>query len=395
MKRIRLVFLCAPFLAACGTSTGSASGQSGSGTASGAGTGSANGGTGQGSGSSVSAATGSAAGSASGATSVSGTNIGSGASTGNTTSGAGSGSASSGVSSGTPGSGSTSGVPASGATSGSSSGGVNGDAGLPPGSVNTVPADYMGKPFATNTIPGFIYVANYDIGGAGVAFCHSTTGATTAQGCMGGDLGDWCCGTIKGCNEAAQPVGSATYCPPYRTTGENAGLSHMNLGEPDCYSTTGPTWQFVSGSSGPTLDGPMVTAGTPVPQNAHATMVEDAYLSYTYTGEWLKFTVEVLAAGTYSVGALLGVPAGTELTIDFGNGITTGMFTPPTSPCMWTCSAAECGGVQKGCPETYHSWTNVDNLTTVQIPAPGTYVMTFTIVQGTINPLYFTFTKTM
>jgi hypothetical protein len=62
---------------------------------------------------------------------------------------------------------------------------------------------------------------------------------------------------------------------------------------------------------------------------------------------------------------------------------------------MWTCPAAECGGVQKGCPETYHSWTNVDNLTTVQIPAPGTYVMTFTIVQGTINPLYFTFTKTM
>lgn len=295
------------------------------------------------------------------------------------------------MSSGNTGSGSTSGV----AASGSSGGGVNVDAGLPPGSVNAVPNGYMGKPFATNTIPGFIYVANYDTGGAGVAFCHSTVGAMTAQGCTGGDLGDWCCGTIKGCDETAQPVGSATYCPPYRMTGDNAGLSHMNLGEPDCYSTTGPTWQFVPGSSGPTLDGPMVTAGTPVPQDAQATTAEDAYLSYTYTGEWLKFTVEVLAAGTYSIGALLGVPAGTQLSIDFGNGITTGMFTPPTSPCMWTCPAAECGGVQKGCPETYHSWTNVDNLTTVQIPAPGTYVMTFTIVQGTINPLYFTFTKTM
>jgi hypothetical protein len=264
---------------------------------------------------------------------------------------------------------------------------------LPPGSVNTVPATYMGHPFATNTIPGFVYVANYDTGGAGVAFCHSTVGAMTAAGCMGGNLNDWCCGTIKGCNETNQPVGSATYCPPYRGAGDNAGLSHMNLGEPDCYSQTGSTWQFVQGSNGPTLDGPMVTAGTPVPQNLHDTKVYDAYLSYTYTGEWLKFTVEVLAAGKYAIGGLIGTPGGTQLTIDFGNGITTGMFAATASPCMWQCPASACGGVAKGCPETYHSFTNYQNLATVTIPAPGTYLMTFTIVAGTTNPLYFTFTK--
>jgi hypothetical protein len=253
----------------------------------------------------------------------------------------------------------------------------------------------MGKPLASNTIPGFVWLGNYDTGGAGVAFCHPhSAGAMTPALCTGGNLGDWCCGTIKGCNEANQPMGSATYCPQYRPlTGDNAGISHMNLGEPDCYSSTGPTWQFVPGSNGPTLDGPMVTAGTPVPQNAHATTIEDVYLSYTYTGEWLKFTVEVLSAGTYVVGGMMGVPGGTMLSIDFGNGITTGTFTPTASPCMWQCPAAACGGVQKGCPETYHSFENLDNLATVMIPAAGTYVMTFTIVAGTINPVYFTFRK--
>jgi hypothetical protein len=256
-----------------------------------------------------------------------------------------------------------------------------------------VPATYMGKPFpsastVTNVIPGIIYVANYDTGGAGVAFCHSTTGAMTAAGCMGGDLNDWCCGNIKGCNEAAQPMTSATYCPPYRMTGDNAGLSHMNMGEPDCYASDGPTWQYIPGSNGPTLDGPMVTAGTPVPQDAHATTVEDAYLSYTYTGEWLKFTVNVLEAGTYAVGGLMGVPGGTQLTIDFGSTATsTGMFTPTASPCMWHDDAGQ------GCPETYHSWENLADLAMVTIPAAGTYVMQFTIVAGTINPLFFTFTK--
>jgi hypothetical protein len=125
----------------------------------------------------------------------------------------------------------------------------------------------------------------------------------------------------------------------------------------------------------------MVMAGTPVPQDAATTMVQDVYLSYTYTAEWLKFTVEVLAAGTYSIGGLMGVPGATTVMLDFGNGISS-MFTPPASPCKWV-----------GCPETYHSWNNVANLGTVMFPAAGTYLMTFTIVQGTINPLYFTFTK--
>jgi hypothetical protein len=387
MKTSTIVFLCLPLIGcASSSSSGTGSGAGGtsgssSGSASGAGGGAPVSGASTGA-SMTGATTGTATGS--GTTIASGTTSGSASGSGTSTGGG------SGLSSGSA-SGAGSGS-ATGSGNGASTGGVDVDAGLPPGAVNMVPATYMGKPFTSpnaNVIPGFVYVANYDTGGAGVAFCHSTTGAMTAQGCMGGDLNDWCCGNIKGCNEANQPMTSATYCPQYRPlAGDNAGLSHMNMGEPDCYASTGPTWQFLPGSNGPTLDGPMVTAGTPVPQDAHDTQVYDAYLSYTYTGEWLKFTVEVLAGGMYSIGALLGVPGGTELTIDFGSPTTsTVMFTPTASPCMWRDEAGQ------GCPETYHSWENLQNLAMVTIPAPGTYVMTFTIVTGTINPLYFTFTK--
>jgi hypothetical protein len=248
-----------------------------------------------------------------------------------------------------------------------------------------IPAGYAGTPFTTNTIPGFIYVANYDNGGPAVAFCHAAApkpdaGLPSPAQCAGAiKLNDWCCGTIKGCDERTSPVDGGMACPIYRANADNAGLSHMNQGEPDDYATTGPSW--VAGTSGPTLSGPTVMAGTPVPQDAHTTSVQDVYLSYTYTAEWLKFTVQVLAAGTYSIGGLMGVPGGTSIMIDFGNGISS-TFTPPASPCMWV-----------GCPETYHSWNNVSNLGMVTFPAPGIYLMTFTIVQGTINPLYFTFTK--
>ncbi len=376
------ILLCLP-LWACGfatptaqTSSGSASGQTGQASGSSAVSGSVGSGTTSASGGgpttgTAASGTVSASGASSGDTSTSGTVSGSGASGGSTTSGTVSGS-------GTVASGATSGAVASGSSAGASSGGVNFDAGLPPGSVNMIPAGYAGQPFALNEIPGLIYIANYDTGGAGVAYCHGAAGQTTPAQCSGAiKLTDWCCGKNKGCDDRSQSQGP---CPTFRADDDNAGLSHMNQGEPDDYATTGPSW--APGPNGPTLTGPMVMAGTPVPQDATTTTVEDAYLSYTYTAEWLKFTVQVYEAGTYSVGGLMGVPGGTQLSIDFGSGITTGPFTPPASPCTWV-----------GCPETYHSWNNVADLATVTIPAPGTYLMTFTIVQNTINPLYFTFTK--
>jgi hypothetical protein len=356
MKSIKLIFLCIPLVACSSKEPAAGSGNSGASTGMTSGSNAATGSLGSGS-------------TTSGSVAPSGSVTTSGATSGGT-----------GTSGSVAASGATSGVATSGAASGASagaSGGVNFDAGLPPGAVNTVPVGYAGKPFVTNVIPGFIYVANYDSGGAGVAYCHAAAGQTTPAECQAPiKLNDWCCGTMKGCDERTMPA----LCPVYRADDDNAGLSHMNTGEPDRYALSGPSW--AAGPNGPTLTGPMVMAGTNVPQDANTTTEQDAYLSYTYTAEWLTFTVEVLAAGTYSVGGFMGVPAGTQLSLDFGNGITTGPFTPPASP------IAMCQ-----CPETYHSWNIVSNLATVTIPAAGTYLMTFTIVLGTINPLYFTFTK--
>jgi len=244
-----------------------------------------------------------------------------------------------------------------------------------------VPAGYMGTPFARNPIPGFVYMANYDKGGPGVAFCHAAMG--TAVTCAAGiNLNDWCCSdmnaTMTGarCNDRDQHFGA---CPLYRQDADNCGLSHMNLGEVDTFATAGPTW--APGPNGPTLTGANVTVGTPVPQHADMTTADDTYISYTKAGQWQKYTVEVLSAGTYSIGGLVGAPGGNGITLDFGNGITSGPIKFPTSPVSAACK----------CAESFHAWTNVSKVGTVTFAKPGIYVMTFTIT-GLLNPLYLTFT---
>ncbi len=239
---------------------------------------------------------------------------------------------------------------------------------------NMVPASYTGTPFKTLTIPGTIYFADYDKGGAGVAFCIN--GTATGAACANGTISDWCCGTMNACDERAQP----TVCPIYRADNDNAGLSHMNTGAPDDYAAAGASW--AASAEGPMLTGPMVKAGTPVPQDAHATTEQDVYLSHTNAGEWLKFTVQVMEAGKYSIGGFMAVPPTTTLSVSFGNGIMTGTFPVPASPCTWA-----------GCPSTFHSWSLPSNLATVTFPVAGTYLMTFTIVNNALNPNFLTFTK--
>jgi hypothetical protein len=251
----------------------------------------------------------------------------------------------------------------------------------------------------TNTIPGFIYAADYDKGGPGVAYCHSATGTGAAACANGIKLSDWCCsdcnaqGTGARCDAhnvgacpaepALMTLGGLMTCPLYRPDADNAGISHMNLGEVDTYALAGPTW--VAGANGPTLTGPSVTVGTPVPQHASGPATEeDTYISYMNTGQWSKYTVEVLAAGTYAVGGFFGVPAGTAFKLDFGGTISTGTITMTTgSPVSAACK----------CIEAYHAWTPFPNIGTVTFPAPGTYVMTFSLTNAQFNPLFWTFTK--
>jgi len=242
------------------------------------------------------------------------------------------------------GSGGASGSAGSGAAGSTTDGGsATADAALPDGAVNGVPADYKGKPFKVLQIPGNIHMADYDLGGVAVAYCHGN-----ANDCAAGiKMNDWCCGPGKGCDQRTDPT-----CPPYRPNNDNAGLCHMNVGEPDNTPTGQPYAPYYP------------------------------YLCYMATGEWAKYTVQVIQAGTYAIGGAMAVPAGTSIELDFGNGVTTGTITLPTSPtamCM--------------CPETYHSWETVNNIGMVTFPAAGTYVMTMRLVSQQFNPEYFSFTK--
>ena len=270
------------------------------------------------------------------------------------------------------------------ASAGSSNGGLGGSAGLSGGSAgappsagaggSNIPAGYTGAPFKVLTIPGFIYAADYDKGGSGVAFCRvGAASPPTAATCGVANLNDWCCGNQKGCNQRAMP----DKCPIYRTDAENAGLSHLNAPEPDNYAVSGPTW--VAGPNGPTLTGPNAVVKTPLPYHANTTTADDTYISYMYTGQWEQYTVQVMSAGTYSIGGLVAAPGGTTIRFDFGGTVTSGIINVPASPTPET--------------EAYHEWNIVSSMGTVTFPAAGTYLMRFTLVAQQFNPLYFTFTK--
>jgi hypothetical protein len=164
-------------------------------------------------------------------------------------------------------------------------------------------------------------------------------------------------------NGQTNPAGN---CP------DNAGLSHMNTGEPDDY-----------------------TNGMPV--NPYF-----PYPSYSVTGEWLKYTVVVLQAGTYSISGLDGAPrpnqnAAPTVTLDFGGGIqaVASSCCAPTPPATagFNIPASICGTPDPGCTEGYHVWQTNMNMATVTFPAPGTYVMTMTLINSYFNPGYWDFVK--
>jgi hypothetical protein len=218
-----------------------------------------------------------------------------------------------------------------------------GSVGAADGGVNMVPAGYAGTPFKPLTIPGTIYAADYDRGGPTVAFCRSGTSCTD-----GIVTGDWA------------PSNTPPYRPPLPATAkicsgaacaDNVGLCRINPEKPD-----------------------NTLAGQPV-------MPIDTYVCYSTAGEWLKYTVAVTEAGTYSVGGFMAVPMGGGVNLSFGGGITTGDVALPISP------TTNCG-----CGENYHSWAERDDLATVTFPVAGTYLMTMTQV-GRFNADRFTFTK--
>jgi hypothetical protein len=211
------------------------------------------------------------------------------------------------------------------------------------GSVNNVPADYEGTPFKALQIPGKINAADYDRGGAGVAWCHD------AGNCSAGTVtGDW------------YPPNSAPYRAPMPADAQvcsgaacddNVGVCRMNPGKPD-----------------------NTINGQPMP-------VDDTYLCYSVAGEWTKYTVTVAEAGSYAIAGVMAVPQGGGFEISFGDAITTGDV-----PLAITSTE------NSGSGENYHSWDDRKNLAAVTFPTAGTYLMTLTQV-GRFNADSFTFTK--
>ncbi len=374
MNRSTVSLSCASWIvvacAACGTSGNTPS----SGTASGFSSGQSSGS----SAASGAAMTGSAVNPSSGDTSVSG-------GTGALTSGATSGDSSLEAGAGSSGA-STSGT-SSGATSGASSGAGAGAASGAPTSGSSGSASsngvlltedggvYAGQPFmgAPQQIPGFLKMANYDTGGAGVAWCHGY-----ADDCANRvNTGDW-----RGYTGVYRPVAAGDKVCGGAGCKDNVGICHMNGGEPDNYASSGPSW--LAGANGPTLTGPLVKLGTNV-------MPQDVYPCYLISPTsgtpspdplWIKYTVQVTEPGTFSIGAFAGVFPGTTFSFDFGGGMTSGIVPIPASP------TAGCN-----CPETFHSWQMYQNLGMVTVPVAGLYVLTFTLFTHELNPDYFTFTK--
>ena len=111
-----------------------------------------------------------------------------------------------------------------------------------------------------------------------------------------------------------------------------------------------------------------------------------AYLGWTQTGEWTKYSVHVAKAGMYRVGGQFAA-AGDDGLLSFGfapaNGgppITTGPLKIPTT-----------AGHQPQ-TEVYHVWEKLDDMAQVELPA-GDYILTVKIDKNAgFNLDFYTFT---
>jgi hypothetical protein len=244
----------------------------------------------------------------------SGSAAGSGGSAGSSSAGA-AGSSSAGAS-GAAGSGGTS------ATAGAAgAGGSGGGAPVDPGNLpNNVPAGYQGTPFGgtPQTIPGKIEIEKYDLGGANVAFKA----------------------------DAGTPF-------------DKCGFKRTDALKLQCTQQQ----------------------GSPADKSLPGCGVEPAgqiYLGYIGAGNWYKYTVDVVEAGTYVISGHEGVAGNTQMQFTFTDALKTGSLTLP--------STDMCGY------EAYHVWAVHENLGEITLPA-GKYLLTVNVVAAAMNLDWFAFTK--
>jgi endo-1,4-beta-xylanase len=199
-----------------------------------------------------------------------------------------------------------------------------GAAGAPvdPGNLMSfIPTGYTGTPYGgtPQTIPGKIEVEKYDLGGLNVAFKASTDAAFNR------------CGLMR-----------ATDAIKLQCTGQ-AGPQDQNYA--DCTN-------YPAGS---------------------------VYIGYINTGDWYKYTVDVVEAGTYVISGHEGVAANTQMQFTFTDAEKTQAITLPAT-----------GG--KCTSEAYHVWAVQDNLGEIAL-TPGRYVLTINVLAAAMNLDWFAFTK--
>jgi len=185
---------------------------------------------------------------------------------------------------------------------------------------NQIPAGYTGKPFGgtPQQIPGKIEVEKYDTGGPGVAF-NAMPGAAFNK-----------CGFMRADAVALQCTGQA-------------GPQDQD------YATC---MNYPPGS---------------------------VYIGYIGSGNYYKYTVDVLEAGTYVISGHEGVSGTTNVTFAFTDTEKTGNILLPSTNGKCT-------------SEAYHVWAAQDNLGEITL-TPGHYVMTLTVVNASLNMDWFAFTK--
>jgi hypothetical protein len=215
-------------------------------------------------------------------------------------------------------------VGAGGASAGAAgASGAGGSAGsVPVGNLpSQIPAGYEGTPFGgtPQQIPGKIEVERYDLGGVGVAFNAMAGGAFSA-----------------------------------------CGFARTDAVALECTGQPGPQDQdFATCMNYP--------AGS-------------VYIGYIGVGNWYKYTVDVLEAGTYVISGHEGVsPTNSQVSFDFTADIKADNVALPSTNGKCT-------------SEAYHVWGTQDALAQIDL-VPGHYVLTLTVVNAGLNMDWFAFTK--
>jgi MYXO-CTERM domain-containing protein len=185
-----------------------------------------------------------------------------------------------------------------------------------------IPAGYTGTPYmGPQAIPGRVELANLDLGGQGVAWAadHSRANSVTPT-----------------CNP-----------PDYRPT-------DMNLPDICKTNTPAPEDHWVDGGVYPS-----------------ATDLYWHYIGLAHAHDWVRCTVDVKQAGTYSVSSNWASPNPTlGLSIWFNDGHS------PVDPTHPTDGVNKTGIVKLKATNDYHIWDTYPQFATVQLSA-GLQVMTF------------------